>query len=261
MHNFDYVQKLLKNYQAATVDSRISPNDSMNNQWYFEVGRSAVDIIALALMASKSQTVNRVLDLPCGHGRVLRHLICLFPGAEFHGCDLDMDGLDFCAKNFGAVPVHSKEELTDVDFGTQYDLMWVGSLFTHTAQEVTKRWTTHLSRFLSPRGIIVATLHGRWCQYVHKAYPYIAEYRWKGILQDYSAKGYGYRDYPEGDAHAFISGSYGVSMAKPHVTIQNLEEIPGIRIYLYLERGWADHQDVVAFGCPSYDELWPGMSK
>jgi hypothetical protein len=30
--------------------------------------------------------------------------------------------------------------------------------------------------------------------------------------------------------------------------MRDLENIAGIRIYLYRERGWADHQDVVAFG-------------
>ncbi|OGW38622.1 MAG: hypothetical protein A2Y97_05775 [Nitrospirae bacterium RBG_13_39_12] len=261
MYNFQLIQSLLRNYEAAVVDRRISPNDSMNDQWYFEVGRSAVEVIAVALMASKIQAVNKVLDVPCGHGRVLRHLIHLFSGAEFHACDLDTDGVDFCASTFGAIPIYSQEELTDVDFGSQYDLIWAGSLFTHTTQDVTRRWTAYLARFLSPQGIIVATSHGRWCQHVHKVAPYIGEDRWQEILKDYSSLGYGYRDYLKKESHQFISGSYGISIAKPHVTIRNLEDIPGIRIYLYLERGLADHQDVVAFGRPSYDEPWPNMHK
>lgn len=261
MNNFDYINGLLRNYNSAIVDKRISPNDSMNNQWYFEVGRSAVEIIAAALMVSQLQRVNKVLDLPCGHGRVLRHLIHLFRDAEFHACDLDEDGVNFCSSTFGARPIYSKEELTNIDFGTKYDLIWVGSLFTHTAEIVTKRWTAHLARFLSPQGIIVATLHGRWSQHVHKVNPYIGEDSWKEILKDYSSTGYGYRDYLKEESHSFISGSYGISLAKPHVIIRDLEEIPGIRIYLYLERGWADHQDVVVFGHPGYDEPWPSMSE
>jgi len=233
----------------------------MNNEWYFDVGRSAVEVISVALIASQLRAVEKVLDLPCGHGRVLRHLVHLFPGAEFHACDLDKDGVDYCATTFGARPLLSQEELTAIDFGTKYDLIWVGSLFTHTDQNVTKRWAAHLARFLSPQGIVVGTFHGRWCQHVHKVVPYIGEERWQEILQDYSSLGYGYRDYLSEESHQFISGSYGVSLSKPHLTIQNLEDIPGIRIYLYLERGWADHQDVAVFGCPGYDEPWPNMLK
>jgi SAM-dependent methyltransferase len=259
MFNFDFLCRLLRNYDPSKVERLISPNDSMNNQWYFEVGESAVQIIAAALAASQLNEIRRVLDLPCGHGRVLRHLVHLFPDAEFHAWDLDIDGVNFCASTFGARPIYSQEDLTKVDFGCQYDLIWVGSLFTHTAENVTKKWMAHLTKFLSPQGIIVATVHGRWCQNVHKVVPYITEDKWGGILEDYSSKGHGYRDYLQKDSHPFISGSYGISLAKPHVTVRNLEDIPDIRIYLYLERGWADHQDVVVFGRPSYDDPWPNM--
>jgi len=256
MHNFEYVRGLLQNYEAAVIDRQISPNDAMNNQWYFPVGRSAVQNIALACLASKLQTVTKVLDMPCGHGRVLRHLVHLFPGAEVHACDLDKDGVQFCAATFGAKPVYSREELTEVDFGSTYDIIWVGSLFTHVAHDVAKRWLAHLAKFLNPQGIVVATLHGRWSQYVHKVAPYIDEHQWQGILEDYSTLGYGYRDYSKQESHSYISGSYGISLAKPHVIIRDLERLPNVRIYLYRERGFADHQDVVVFGCPSYDEPW-----
>ena len=255
MHNLEYVQALIRNYEATVIDTRISPNDQMNNQYYFDVGKSAVDNIAIACLASNIGEVKRVLDIPCGHGRVLRHLVRLFPAAEFHACDMDVDGVDFCAATFGAKPVYSREELTEVDLGSEFDLIWVGSLFTHTAQDVTRRWMSHLAKFLSPTGVVVATLHGRWSQYVHEVLPYIEEEKWQQILNDYSVAGYGYSDYlSHGLSH--ISGSYGVSLAKPHATIRNVEDVAGIRIYLYRERGWADHQDVLVFGRPSYDQRW-----
>lgn len=252
MHHFPYFQALFRDYQAAVIDSRISPNDLMNNQFYSDAGKSAVDNIMLACLASNLKEIKSVLDIPCGYGRVLRHLIHLFPGAEFHACDVDVGGVDFCASTFGAKAVYSREELTQVDFGSLYDVIWVGSLFTHTAQDVTRRWMAHLAKFLSPTGIVVATLHGRWSRHVHEVAPYIEEVQWRQILDDYFAEGYGYRDYlVHGLPH--ISGSYGVSLAKPHVTIRNVEDIAGIRILFYRERGWVDHQDVLAFGRPSYD--------
>ena len=260
MFNLDLVNSALQRYSRATIDHRISPNDSMNNQYYFPVGRSAVEVIALALMASQISSVTKVLDVPCGHGRVLRHLIHLFPQAEFHACDLDADGVAFCASTFGAKPIHSREELSEVDFGARYDILWVGSLFTHTAQNVTRRWAAHLAKFLTPQGIVVATVHGRWCQQVHKVAPYIGQDRWQGILDDFTSTGFGYRDYLREESHTFISGSYGISLAKPHSTIRLLEEIPGVRIYLYVERAWTDHQDVVAYGHPAYDSPWPTMT-
>src|SRR5688572_29835483 len=112
MHNFDFVRRQLDQYRAATVDTRVSDKDAMKDQWYFGIGRSAVENIMMGCLASNITSVGRVLDLPCGHGRVLRHLVALFPNAEFHACDLDRDGVDWCAATFRVVPVHSREELT-----------------------------------------------------------------------------------------------------------------------------------------------------
>lgn len=95
MHNFEIVHGYYESYKNATVDPHISPNDSMNNQWYLQIGRSAVEIIMAARLASNIRDVGRVLDLPCGHGRVLRHLVKLFANAEFDACDLDVDGVEF----------------------------------------------------------------------------------------------------------------------------------------------------------------------
>jgi hypothetical protein len=44
-----------------------------------------------------------------------------------------------------------------------------------------------------------------------------------------------------------------VSLARPHVIVRMVEQIPGVRILLYAERAWADHQDVIAFGRPAFD--------
>jgi SAM-dependent methyltransferase len=263
MYNYEYVQSLLKDYHTSDIDKEISTTETMNDQWYFEMGRYAIEAITLGIMASKIQNemqgpkITKVLDLPCGHGRVLRHLVKLFKDAEIHACDLDKNGVDFCASKFDAIPIHSDEDLTKMDFGCPYDVIWIGSLFTHTSREVTKKWLAHLARFLSPHGIIVVTLHGRWSEYVHKVAPYIKEDSWSEIIKDYRFTGHGYRDYLKEESHEYIAGSYGVSIAKPHISIKDVEEIPNTRIYLYLERGWGDHQDVLVFGRPSYAELWP----
>lgn len=257
MFNIDLVSEMFLNHKAATIDERISPKDAMNNQWYFNVGRSAVHSIGAAIMACKLQAVNRILDIPCGHGRVYRHLVHLFPGAALDACDLDSDAVDFCVQSFGGRAIYSREELTEVHFDSLYDIIWVGSLFTHTSEDVTKRYMAHLSKFLTPHGVIVATLHGRWSQHVHKVAPFIAEDIWAKILEGYNTTGYGYQDYPREKNHSYIKGSYGISLVKPHVTIRNLEDIPGIRLYLYMERCWSDVHDVVVFGRPSFDEPWP----
>src|SRR5581483_10052394 len=74
------------------VIRRISPRDEMyagDADHYFGVGRSALRCVRLAMLAAGKQRVCRILDLPSGHGRVLRYLKAAFPEARLTACDLD----------------------------------------------------------------------------------------------------------------------------------------------------------------------------
>lgn len=257
MYNFKSVQILYQNYDMSNVDKTVSPSETMANEVYFEIGRSAVEVIVAALLATQVQSVKKVLDMPCGHGRVLRHLVQLFPDAEISACDVDREGVEFCAAQFGARPIFSKEDLASVDFEEKYDIIWVGSLFTHTSKELTEKWMAHLCKFLSPTGIIIATSHGRWSEYVHDNYsPYMGGKGWRNIMDQYRSSGYGYSDYAESESHDYIAGSYGVSLVRPNVLIKIVESLPDVRIFFYGERFWADHQDVIVFGRPSVNDPW-----
>jgi SAM-dependent methyltransferase len=256
MYNFDLISKVVANYNNAPVDQDVSPSDMMNNQWYFDVGRSAVEVILAGMMSSYVHRVDRVLDLPCGHGRVLRHLVKMFPDAEFHASDLDQGGMEYCASKFNAIACPSMPELSEVDFGTQFDLIWVGSLFTHVNEVQAAKWLAHLARYITPSGIIVATMHGRWSEDVNRHHPYIGTDRWELVMKGYIEHGYGYSDYVPEESSEHVSGSYGISMARPHKMMRMLESIHGIRIFSYNERAWADHQDVIVYGKPAFNSPW-----
>ena len=103
-------------------------------------------------------------------------------------------------------------------------------------------------------------MHGRWSEYVHANAPFIEDQKWKRIVDGFDRLGYGYSDYAAGTGHEYISGSYGVSLVKPHITVRDIEGIPGTRIHLYRERGWGDNHDLVVFGRPAFDEPWEGMA-
>jgi cyclopropane fatty-acyl-phospholipid synthase-like methyltransferase len=166
--DYTVVRGMLRNYNPGTIDKRISLNETMTGDNYFWVGATAAEAIMAAVMTSRLTDVSRVLDLPCGHGRVLRYLIQLFPDAQFDACDLDNDGVRFCADTFNARPIFSQENLIKVAFDATYDLIWIGSLFTHTSLQVTKQWLAFLAGLLSDNGIIVATFHGRWATRLQK---------------------------------------------------------------------------------------------
>jgi hypothetical protein len=116
--NVALLRKMIADYDPSKVDVQISASETMTGPNYLWVGAVAIEIIISSIGASRLTEVKNVLDLPWGHGRVLRHLVKLFPSAQVDACDLDRGGLEFCAERFGARPIHSREDLTSVGFDT-----------------------------------------------------------------------------------------------------------------------------------------------
>jgi len=225
------------------IDRTIHPNDSMwqpDQSWYFSVGRSAMRLVDLATRISWLPQIGSVLDLPCGYGRVARHLRAGFPNAELYCCDIDAKGADFCAETFAGHAIHSRPELTEVAL-PNVDLIWVGSLFTHVDIERTRRWLRYLCDHLNPDGIMLATFHGHWSVRMAEMFrPMIDAESWRRIVEDYRSIGYGYAPYPGDDW-----GDYGISLSRPETIVGLVNEIPGVRLASYMERGWADNHDVL----------------
>ena len=231
-------------YKATEILKVTSPDDVMwhsGGEWYFQIGESGVECVLNGLRGSWLGGVNRILDLPCGHGRVARHLRAAFPAAELVCCDLDTEAVDFCVEHLGATGLYSKPELSQVDLPTDIDVVWVGSLFTHVDAERTTRWMKKLAEHLSPHGIIVATFHGLWSLSDHARRPLINDLSWRAIFAQFLERGYGYAPYTEYDL-----GDYGISISDPSWIMKMATGIPGVRVVSYVERGWANNHDVLA---------------
>lgn len=252
--------RMLTDYMAGEVSDVMSPGETMLGDNYLWVGESAAEVIMSSVACSELTEVKTVLDLPCGHGRVLRHLVKLFPRAAFDVCDLDLDGARFCSREFGATIVPAKLDLTAVEFPTRYDLIWVGSLFTHLPEATVQRYLEHLAEQLTPTGIIVATFHGRWSERMQTLIPYTDDERWSAVQRGFDRWGYGYADYAPGLGHDFVPGTYGISAVRPDYLIQMVQRVPGVRVFHYQEKAWGENHDVLAFGRPCWSAMpasWP----
>src|SRR5918993_1992586 len=74
------------------ASSRVHYDDGMykgDGAHYFKVGLSALCCIDEAVESAGLAEVRRVLDLPCGYGRVLRFLVHRFPAAQITACEID----------------------------------------------------------------------------------------------------------------------------------------------------------------------------
>ena len=61
---------------------------SGREEGYFINGRTAIEVILSAMLAAGRTEFATVLDLPCGGGRVTRHLRALFPESEVYVSDI-----------------------------------------------------------------------------------------------------------------------------------------------------------------------------
>lgn len=228
-----------------TVSLVIGWKDTMYEGYpthYFSSGYSVLFCVRRALDKAAGKAPESILDFGCGHGRVLRSLAADFPGARLTAADVDAAGVNFCAKTFGAVPVYSDPDFARLEFNTRFDLIWVGSVFTHLRSE---RWMSLLELFrsiLTEDGLLVFSTHDSeverrlrdgQCQ----LYGLEAE-RAAKILREYDEQGFGYSDYRN-------SKDYGVSLSSPEWVSPQIKKV-GFELVLYQKNGWDDCQDVWA---------------
>lgn len=238
-------------FATSEAISEISPNDEMyrtDAEYYFQFGEAALHSVGLAMLATGRTVFSNILDLPCGHGRVLRKLKAAFPSARLTACDIDADSVDFCAKTFGATPVHSKEDPDEIELDGFFDLIWCGSLLTHLKAD---RWPHFLSLFesrLTDNGLLLFTVHGRFATELmqRRKHTYGLETAQQdALLQALERDGFGYVEYEQSLKDSLSLSAYGISMSAPGWVFDQLQPRPFLRVVSYAERAWGG-QDVVA---------------
>ncbi len=216
------------------VIDEISPRDVMHRsdpERYFVVGSEAMETITRFTTLVGLTEPRAILDLPCGHGRVLRFLRARFPEASIAACDIDADGVDFCTSTFGARPIYSTADLANVPLDGEFDL--------------TDGWRSLLRVFadhLREPGLLIFTTHGRFhARRLRLGQTKLGLSDWaaRTVLSDYDQAGFGFQSYPGQDG-------YGISLSSAPWVCNQVLATNGLRIAAYQERGWSDHQDVVA---------------
>ena len=237
---------LLSFWQTAPADvsQTVSPRDGMYSKTpdsYFGPGAVALRCVRLAMLETRTERCESLLDFACGYGRALRFFRAAFPDARLVACDINTDAVDFCAEEFGAVPVYSHEDPAAIELPGPFDAIWVGSLFTHVPEERWLQLLDLLASVLSDRGLLVFTVQGRNVRHQLLSGELSA---WslddagiEEIVRGYDERGYGYADWTD------MSG-YGTSLNRMSWVAKQIEERPGLRLVGYRETGWG-RQDVV----------------
>ena len=203
---------------------------------YLGVGLSALRLIEEAFRGAADPV--RILDLPCGFGRVTRILRARYTHASITACDLDRAGVDATAARFGARGVASKQDFRTLDFGEIFDLIWVGSLLTHLPEEDTRAFLDLAVRHMGPQSRLVVTTHGAHVETRLRQSTYgLGDAAACELIAEYRMNGYAFRGYSD-DPH------YGISLTS-RTWFEQLVSGSALCLQSYQPRGWDRHQDAL----------------
>jgi SAM-dependent methyltransferase len=227
---------------AGSLNYDIAPGDAMffgNHDHYFGVGASALSNILHALAVTDT-TPARILDFGCGAGRVTRWLRSAFPSAAIEGCDIREADLQFVAGKFDVRTWVSGTDVNLLEPPSSYDLIWVGSVFTHLPMRVSVELFDKLASWLNPAGVLVFTSHGRHVSALgEQSNFYGIPDDWSRVLNKYRNLKYGYADYAE-------TPGYGISLTQLSWWAELVWSRSNLRLVTMSERAWDDHHDVIA---------------
>lgn len=251
--SFGALSKRWEAYTSAEIDLTVSPAEDMFGPaglpHYLRAGVRALQAISEAMLLGRRTTIQTVLDLPCGGGRVTRHLIKFFPEATIHVCDADKPKEDFVVSHFNlprfAAPIDFSAEPSK-----RFDLIFVGSLLTHFDQNVFKAALSYFINALEPDGLLVATLHGRSLAHsvVHRQKELAKKRKGKAprpellksLEENFLVNGFSFLQ------RQTIGGvPYGVAYSSPSWVLALAEARKDIAILGLHEAGWGRRQDVL----------------
>lgn len=213
---------------------------------YIAVGRSAMENLEAALAAAGKTwgKIGACLDMASGYGRVLRLLQTKIDPRRITACDIEEEAVAFLAAEFGVRPIVSEKDLSRLAFPQTYDLIWVGSLFTHLDPPVGLALLETLARALNPRGVLAFSTQGASCLEQIKFYGWMFVPLEGMYREKVAGEGVAYAPY-----YAQNDPSYGITIwRRDHLESVMSAKFKDVLSQVYFaERGWDKHQDVWAF--------------
>ncbi len=129
---------------------------------YFLTGGAAFRLLqhVQAAIGRPLAGLDAVLDFAAGWGRLTRYLVAELEPSRVYVSDIAETSMEFCNREFGTPWFGSDFDPAKVEVPRSFDLIFVGSLFTHLPRERFDAWMRRLLEMLTPGGSLVFTTHG-----------------------------------------------------------------------------------------------------
>ncbi len=250
-----YIETAAKN--PNTFVDVISPEDEMYitsrnsteqkdtaKYLYFIIGRECFKSIEnIIRFSGKSfREVRTFLDFACGYGRVTRFLIQEIESTKVWVSDIYKDAVDFQKKYFMVNGFYSETEPSRLVFPGNFEIIYVGSLFSHLPANRFEEWLSTLYNVLDDDGILIFSTHGEsLCP--------------EGLQIDPS----GFTFFNWSESRSLSSKEYGSTFVKRD-WVEGLGKKIGIANIYFLEkelRGFQDIYVVTKKNIPQMNNLMP----
>lgn len=239
------VSRMLRDYRQQEISTKIAPCEDMyvpgpqpHMDHYLSVGAATIDLLARSMILVGRTEFPTVLDLPCGGGRAMRHMVKFFPNnTRFFAGDVSREKVRAVAEQFGAQPIEFDPQFAAPP-AQRFSLIFVGSLLTHLDLEHTERCLRWLIDAITPGGLLIATTNSRAAIEDQKIAKHIPAEKWSRLMRDYDSSGFAFA--PDNPAEPVL----GQTLIRPSRLISMIENDFSLR-YALLDTGWAHAQDAL----------------
>lgn len=233
--------------RVAGLEHRVHPNDTMIDgtdpvsvERYASSGAATVEqFVALAERHVGPADSLQWMELGCGYGRLLRHLVKRVPAGQITATDIDPRAVAFCQSELGVTGLPSDHPSDELRF-PEVDVLYAVSVISHLDVDAMEAVLRLILRTVRPGGMAALSTHGpSTLQHLDHYGPSWPPKR-DVIEQQLAAAGTAYLPYPG------LDPGYGMAWHQPeHLTdrIQGLGG-PRVRSVDVLPRGLEQHQDL-----------------
>lgn len=183
------------------------------------------------------------LDFGCGYGRVTRFLVERVPAERVSVSDVVLEGVEFCASEFGVRPIPVHADLAERRLGS-FDFVFAISVLSHLNEWRSKNLLRLLGESLAPGGLLLLTFHGHWS--IDHPEHYGSDYgEWRSEIRK-SAESHGMCFLP----YPYVRGdSYGMAWHTREFIEGLMNVLHGgeVELLRFDPEGLDRHQDVIAF--------------
>lgn len=223
-------------------DFMLTSPDPAHVESYLQGARQFVDILqrSCAEAGRAWESMESVLDVGCGYGRIARELITRMPASRIHVSDVIDEAATFTAREFGChkVPIL---EAAGAHLDGQFDLIYLLSVYTHLSREMVEGNLRRVAAALKPKGVAVFTVQGQGSAETAERY---AQY-WLDkarLLEAMAREGYYYERYP------YYYSDYGMAWFSRTAFEQLVKETASnLDLIVYHPMELDEHQDIYVY--------------